>query len=284
MVFTKDLKVKVCLRTALGVINHGTVGASLDLNTVGADQPNNQTDNWQVEWQGDTDKPRPRPMLDNLLLYSFPTINHINSLVARPEEVAHRKRFLILTTLGQNQEMHPPNDQVTESNSVQDTGPTELVGGGVELDETVEVEDHTEAPDDEGSLEDAEGMIAVVIAAGRWVGVCADRQRESAARDKQEAWEHRVYFCKGGGGIRVMCGLSIIEKESGAVNKQTNKGRRSKQLVVAQSETTDALAFGVIFLIVPIVDVHEKKNAQGSSHLSLLLLLLLFFYGAKVVG
>lgn len=195
MVFTKDLEVKVGLRTALGVLNHGAVGASLDLNTVGADQPNNQTDNRQVERQGDTDKPRPRPMLDNLLLHSLPAINRINSRFARPEKVAHRKRFLILTTLGQNQQMHPPNDQVTESNSVQDTGPTELVSGGVELNEAVEVENHTEAPDDEGSLEDAEGMIAVVIVAGRWVGVCADGQGEGAARDEQEAWEHRVYFC-----------------------------------------------------------------------------------------
>src|SRR5690349_18592549 len=106
MVFTKDLEVKVGLRTAFGVLNHGTVGASLDLNTVGADQPNNKTDNWQVEWQGDTDKPRPRPMFDNLLLHSLATINSIDSLVAGSEEVTQRKWLLILTTLGQNQEMH----------------------------------------------------------------------------------------------------------------------------------------------------------------------------------
>lgn len=65
----------------------------------------------------------------------------------------------------------------------------------MKLDEAVEVENHTEAPDDEGSFEDAEGMIAVVFVARRWVGICADGQGEGAARDEQEAWEYRVCFC-----------------------------------------------------------------------------------------
>jgi hypothetical protein len=70
--------------------------------------------------------------------------------------------------------MHPSDYEIAESDSVQDTGPTELVGGGVQLDESIEIEDDSQAPDDDGSFEDAEGMVAVVLVSGGWVWVCAN--------------------------------------------------------------------------------------------------------------
>ena len=94
--------------------------------------------------------------------------------------------------------MHQGDDQVTKADSLKDTGPSELVCTDMQLHQTVKIQDVAQRHNNQGPLDDLEGMTPInrVDSPGVVTGIRrrwnTNGEGQGDATDKEETWEDRV--------------------------------------------------------------------------------------------